>query len=279
MFELDGCDGLLSMLTTPVDGEVVAAAHSLRVVSQMASGVDNIDLAACQRHNIRLGHTPDVLTETVADSAFAILGSVVRRLSEGEAMVREGRWGPWDPWEMLGGDLHAMSLGIVGMGRIGRAVARRAVGFDMRVLYASRRSHTIQGCQQVSFEELLAQADAVILTAALTPETEGLIDAEALEMMREGAYLVNVARGRLIDTDALVAALGKGIIGGVGLDVTHPEPLPAGHPLLGFTNCLVVPHIGSASRRARTKMANLAVANLFAGLSGDAMPCEYPLGR
>ncbi|MCH8982886.1 MAG: D-glycerate dehydrogenase [Acidobacteria bacterium] len=275
--EVAGCDGILTMLTTPVDAGVLAASPELRVVSQMAVGVDNIDLVACAARRIQVGHTPGVLTNAVADTAFALLASVARRLPEGAAVVREGRWGPWDPWEMLGRELYQMTIGIVGMGRIGTAVAKRAAGFEMRVLYAAPSEKNVAGSERVEMDELLARSDAVVLAAPLVDDTYHLIDAEALGLMRPEAYLVNVARGGLIDTDALVSALESGGIAGAALDVTEPEPLPSDHPLLGLSNCLVVPHIGSASTRARADMAALAVENLIAGLLGRPMPAAYPL--
>jgi lactate dehydrogenase-like 2-hydroxyacid dehydrogenase len=270
-----GCEGLLSMLVDVIDRELIDGAPELRVISQMAVGVDNIDISACRRRGILVGHTPDVLTETVADTAFALISAIVRRIPEGMDMVREGRWGVWDPWAMLGGDLHGSTLGIVGMGRIGSAIARRAAGFDMEVLYASPSGKEVPGSTRVRLEELLERADIVVLTAPLTPETRHLIAAPELGRMRRSAHLVNVARGGLVDTDALVDALRSSRIAGAALDVTDPEPLPAGHPLLGMANCLIVPHIGSASVSARRGMASLAVANLISGLDGGRMPAPY----
>lgn len=270
--------GLLSMLTDRIDGELVDNAHALEVVSQMAVGVDNIDIEACARAGVKVGHTPDVLTETVADSAWALLGSIVRRLPEGEREVRAGEWGPWEVFHLAGGDLHRTTLGIVGMGRIGRAVARRAVGFDMEVIYTSPHSTPETGARQVELEELLDEADHVVVSARLDDTTRGLIGAEELSRMKPTAYLVNIARGPIVDTDALVVALRRGEIAGAALDVTDPEPLPGDHPLLELDNCLVVPHIGSASVRTRTEMARLAIDNLIAGLDGRELPARYPGG-
>ena len=269
------CVGLLSMLVDAIDSELLDAGPSLRVISQMAVGVDNIDIAACQQRGIVIGHTPDVLTETVADTAFALTSAIVRRIPEGIDMVRDGRWGVWDPWAMLGGDLHGTTLGIVGMGRIGSAIARRAVGFDMRVLYASPSEKAVSGATRVPLAALLEEADIVVLAAPLTPETRNLISGDELRGMKRTAYLVNVARGGLVDTDALVQALRSSQIAGAALDVTDPEPLPAGHALLEMANCLVVPHIGSASTSARRGMASLAVENLIAALDGRPMPARY----
>ncbi|HEX6300629.1 MAG TPA: D-glycerate dehydrogenase [Acidimicrobiia bacterium] len=272
--EVSGARGLLCMLTDRIDTEVLDCAPHLEVLSQMAVGVDNIDVAACQERGIRLGHTPDVLTETVADSAFALLGSIVRRLPEGEREVRSGGWGPWEIFHLAGGDLHATTLGIVGMGRIGRAVARRAAGFDMEVIYASPKVEAV-AAERVDLEDLLVRADHVVLCTRLDETTRGMISNVELGLMKPTAYLVNVSRGPVVDTTALVAALEKDQIAGVALDVTDPEPLPADHPLLTFDNCLVVPHIASASVRTRRAMSSLAVDNLLAGLRGEPMPARY----
>lgn len=268
------CEGWLSMLTDTVDGELLEAAPHLLVISQMAVGVDNIDVEACRRRGVVIGHTPDVLTETVADTAFALIGAAVRRLPEGEKIVRNGDWGPWNPWHFLGGDLHGTTLGIVGMGRIGQAITRRARGFDMRVVYASPSRKAVPETIRVDLGDLLRTSDVVVIAAPLNSETRGLIGKTELDLMQEGAYLVNVARGPLVDTAALVEALAEGAIAGAALDVTDPEPLPPDHPLLEFPNCLVVPHIGSASVQARRAMARMAVDNLVAALSGAPMPAR-----
>jgi glyoxylate reductase len=273
---LAGCEGWLSMLTDTIDAELLDLCPQLRIVSQMSVGVDNIDLGACRRRGILVGHTPDVLTETVADTAFALMAAAVRRLPEAERVVRSGEWGPWDPWHFLGADLHRAKLGIVGMGQIGQAVARRAAGFDMEVAYVSPSPKPMSGATRLALSELLPFADVVLVAAPLTPETRGMIGGLELAAMRDTAILVNIARGPLVDTGALVEALGSGKIAGAALDVTDPEPLPPDHPLLAFPNCLVVPHIGSASLRARRAMAGLAVDNLVAGLQGHPMPAMVP---
>lgn len=266
--------GLLCMLTDEIDVDLLDTAPDLEVVSQMAVGVDNIDVAACRERGIAIGHTPDVLTETVADSAFALLASIVRRLPEGEREVRAGEWGPWDPFHLAGGDLHGTTLGIVGMGRIGRAVARRARGFDMTLVYASPREADVDA-ERLELGDLLERSDHVVLCVSLDGTTRGLISVDELSAMRNTAYLVNVARGPVVDTDALVEALAVGEIAGAALDVTDPEPLPGDHPLLEFDNCLVVPHIASASISTRTRMSRLAVENLLAGLRSERMPARY----
>lgn len=272
--EVRSVRGLLCMLTDTIDADLLDVAPDLEVISQMAVGVDNIDVAACRERGIAIGHTPDVLTETVADSAFALLASIVRRLPEGDREVRAGEWGPWDPFHLAGGDLHRMTLGIVGMGRIGRAVARRARGFDMSLVYTSPSEVDVDA-ERLELADLLRDADHVVLCVRLDETTEGLISVDELAAMKQTAYLVNVARGPVVDTDALVEALAAGEIAGAALDVTDPEPLPGDHPLLAFDNCLVVPHIASASVNTRMRMSQLAVENLLAGLRSEQMPASY----
>jgi glyoxylate reductase len=273
---LADCDGWLSMLSDRIDVELLDSAPKLRVISQMSVGVDNIDIEACRGHGVAVGHTPDVLTETTADTAFALIGAAVRRLPEGEAIVKSGAWGPWDPWHFLSSDLHGATLGIVGMGRIGQAIARRARGFDMTVLYTTRTTKDVPGAERLDLATLLERSDIVVIAVPLSDETRGMISRAELRLMKDSAMLVNVARGPIVDTDALVEALAGGMIGGAALDVTDPEPLPPDHPLLQFPNCLVVPHIGSATIQARRAMASLAVANLVAFLRQESMPAWLP---
>jgi lactate dehydrogenase-like 2-hydroxyacid dehydrogenase len=274
-------DGLYSMLTDAVDAALVAAAPLLRAVSQMAVGLDNVDLAAATVRGIPVGHTPGVLNETTADTVFALLLALVRRVVEGAAYVKEGRWGPWQPDLLLGGDLHHTTLGIIGMGRIGSAVARRASGFEMRILYHNRRPdpdlEREVGAEYVGFEDLLAESDHVVVMAPLTDETYHLIDRRAMGLMKPTATLVNGSRGGLVDPAALEEALREGRIAGAALDVTEPEPIPADHPLLDLENCLIIPHLGSASVATRGAMAELAAENLIAALAGRPMPaCANP---
>lgn len=275
-------DGLLCMLTDSVDAKLLQSASRLRVISQCAVGTDNIDLMACTDRGIPVGHTPDVLTETTADTAFALLAASVRRLPEGMTEVREGRWREWSPTHLLGGDLHGMTVGIIGLGRIGSAFARRAQAFDMRIRYTGpHRKPLLESRLRVAyrpFRELLEECDAVVVAAPSTPETKGMFDREAFEAMQPHAVLVNVARGDLVDTEALVWALESGAIGGAALDVTDPEPIPGDHPLVGLPNCMIVPHIGSASRGTRAAMSELAVSNLLAGLDGRRLgACANPV--
>jgi glyoxylate reductase len=258
-------DGLLSLLTDPVDAELIDAAPRLRAISNYAVGVDNVDLEAAAARRIPVGNTPDVLTESTADLALALMLGIARRLAEGEAFVKAGEWVTWEPGLMLGRDLHGATVGIVGYGRIGQAVGRRLEGFGCTVLANTRDGG-------VSLEELLEQSDFVTLHCPLTPQTRGLIDAEALSRMRPTAYLVNTSRGPVVDTGALAGALHAGELAGAALDVTDPEPLPADHPLLEAPNLLVVPHIASATHATRGRMADIAVDNLLAGLAGEPMP-------
>ncbi len=273
-----GVDGLLSLLTDRVDDAVLDAAGSgLKVVSNFAVGYDNIDVDACRARGVAVGNTPGVLTETTADLAFALLMAVARRLPEGYDFVRADRWQTWGPLLLLGKDIHGATLGIVGFGRIGREVARRARGFGMRTLYFSRRQASPEleaelGATFVPLDELLATSDFVSLHTALNEQTHHLIDAAALARMKDGAILINTSRGGVVDQTALAEALRSGHLFGAGLDVTDPEPMRADDPLLALPNCLVVPHVASASERTRDRMAQKAAANLIAGLQGEPLP-------
>jgi glyoxylate reductase len=258
-------EGLLTMLTDHVDAELLQAAPGLRAIANLAVGTDNIDLGAAAARGVAVGATPGVLTDATADLAFALLLAAARRLAEGAAEVRAGDWVTWEPARGLGAEVSGATLGIVGWGRIGQAVARRAEGFAMQVLHSSRSSGVPLG-------ELLERSDFVSVHTPLTPETRHLIDAAALARMKPTAVLVNTARGGVVDQEALRAALEAGEIAGAALDVTDPEPLPADHPLLEAPNLLVVPHIGSATVRTRSRMADMAVDNLLAALAGEPMP-------
>jgi glyoxylate reductase len=258
-------DGLLSLVTDRVDAAVLDAAPKLRAIANMAVGTDNIDLEAAAERDIPVGNTPDVLTDATADLAFALLLALARRIVPGAAMVRDGEWRTWEPAGDLGADLAGATLGVIGWGRIGQAVARRAEGFGMEVIHSSRSSG-------VPLDDLLARADFVSVHTPLTPETRHLIDTDVLARMKPTALLINTARGGVVDQDALRDALHAGQIAGAALDVTDPEPLPADHPLLDAPNLLVVPHVGSATVRTRAKMAAMAVENLLAALDGRPMP-------
>jgi glyoxylate reductase len=258
-------EGLLSLLTDPVDAELIGAAPRLRAISNYAVGVDNVDLEAAAERGIPVGNTPDVLTDTTADLAVALMLGISRHLVEGDAYVRRGEWRTWETGLLLGHDLHGATVGIVGFGRIGQAVGRRLEGFECEILHTSSSGGVALG-------ELLDRSDFVSVHSPLTAETRGLIGDEALARMKPTAYLVNTARGPIVDSEALGRALHAGRIAGAALDVTDPEPLPGGHPLLEAPNLLVLPHLGSATQATRARMADIAVDNLLAGLAGERMP-------
>jgi glyoxylate reductase len=258
-------EGLLSLLTDRVDAALIEASPRLRAIANYAVGYDNIDLDATAARNIPVGNTPDVLTDATADLAFALLLAAARKLPEATASVTAGDWLTWEPGRYLGHDVHGATLGIIGRGRIGQAVGHRAAGFDMTVLYTGRDGGT-------PLPQLLAQSDFVSIHCPLTPDTHHLIDAAALAVMRSSAILINTARGPIVDQAALIDALRDGRIAGAALDVTDPEPPPAGDPVLSAPNLIVAPHIGSATRTARERMATLAVENLLAALDGEPMP-------
>ena len=279
--KMRGLDGLLCLLTDRVDGEVMdAAGLGLKVISNHAVGVDNIDLLAATRRGIPVGNTPGILTDATADFAFALLLAAARRVVEGERYVRTGRWKTWGPSLLLGTDVFGATLGIIGYGRIGRALARRASGFDMRILYYDPSLGSLDPLPPgtpVTFETLLGEADFVSLHTPLTPETYHLIDDHALALIKPSAVLINTARGPVVDPQALYRALKKKQIFAAALDVTDPEPIPLDSPLLKLDNLIVVPHIASASRTTREKMATMAAENLIAGLKGERLPhCVNP---
>jgi glyoxylate reductase len=257
-------EGLLTLLTDRVDAALLDASPRLRAISNYAVGYDNVDLDAASKRGIPVGNTPDVLTEATADLTFALLLACARRLPEAIASVPDD-WLTWEPALYLGHEVHGATLGIIGLGRIGRAVARRASGFEMQVVHTGSDGG-------VPLENLLERSDFVSLHCPLTPETRHLINSEALERMRSSAILINTARGPIVDQGALAEALRTGSIAGAGIDVTDPEPPAPDDPLLGAPNLIVTPHIGSATHAARERMADLAVDNLLAGLAGRPMP-------
>jgi glyoxylate reductase len=258
-------DALLTTITEKIDGAFLDLAPSVRAIANLAVGTDNIDLDAARSRGIEVGNTPGVLTDATADIAFALLLAVARRIPEGERQVRAGEWPPWYPGHMLGGDLADTTLGIIGWGRIGQAMARRGEGFGMQIVHSSRSSG-------ITLEALLEQADHVSLHTPLTDETRHLMGEAEFARMKDTAYFVNTSRGGTVDQAALTRALQEGQIAGAGLDVTDPEPLPADDPLLQAPNLVVVPHVGSATVRTRSRMADMAVDNLLAALAGEEMP-------
>ncbi len=276
LHELRDTVALLGMVTERIDDNLLDHAPQLKLVANMSVGYDNVDVPALTRRGVLLTNTPGVLTETTADLTFALMLGIARRIGEGERRVRAGQWPVWSPFVFLGTDVHHATLGIIGLGRIGAAVARRARGFDMRVLYHNRarnkEAEEQLGCTWVDVDTLLSESDFVVVLVPLGPQTRQLISTPQLKNMKPTAFLVNAARGPIVDPHALYAALRDKVIAGAALDVTDPEPLPADDPLLTLDNCLVVPHVGSASIATRTRMATLAAENIAAFLSGRRPP-------
>jgi len=279
--QVKGIDGLYCLITETIDDELLeAAGPQLKVVSEMAVGYDNIDVAACTRRGIPLGNSPGVLTEATADLAIALLLGTARQVVVAAEAIKAGRWLTWEPMGYTGPDVHGSTIGIIGLGRIGLAVARRLSGFNVRLLYHNRTPTPAAdevGATYVDLDTLLAESDFVSLHCPLNPKTRHLINAERLRQMTPTATLINTARGDVVDQDALVEALRDGVIAYAGLDVTTPEPLPVDSPLLELPNAIVLPHIGSASIASREKMATMAAENLLAGVKGERLPnCVNP---
>jgi glyoxylate reductase len=272
-----GVEGILCTLNDRIDTALMdQCGPQLKVISQMAVGYDNIDVQAAQERGIQIGNTPGVLTDATADLTMALLLSIARRIQEGVQYIREGRWQTGDPNALIGADLVGGKLGIVGLGRIGKAVARRAQGFGMHILaygphLTDAEAQTAQATK-VDFETLLCESDFVSLHVPLNTYTRNLIDEPQLRLMKSSAYLINTARGPIVNSQALHKAVYEGWIAGAALDVTDPEPISTTDPLLNLPNVLIVPHIGSASRQTRNRMALMAAENLLAGLSGTPLP-------
>lgn len=278
-----GVEGILSLLTSKIDDDVMAAAGpNLKVISNYAVGYDNIDIPAATRRGVPVGNTPGVLTDTTADFAFALLMAAARRVVEADGYTRAGKWQTWGPSLLLGQDITGATLGIIGFGRIGKGMAKRAQGFDMEVLYYSPNCKPDPyaeaiGAQCVDLTTLLERSDFVSVHVPLNDQTHHLINKETLQAMKPTAVLINTARGPVVDTEALYEALRDQVIGYAALDVTDPEPIPADHPLLTLDNVIVAPHIASASYATRGKMATMAAENLIAGLKGERLPnCVNP---
>ncbi len=275
-----GCSGLVSLLSDPIDAEVIESLQFLRVIAQYAVGFDNIDIKAASARGVIVTNTPGVLTETTADLTWALIMTASRRIVEADRYVREGKWKvAWGPKLMLGRDIHGAVLGVIGMGRIGTAVARRAKGFNMRILFTSKPeddpTHTAErelGAQRVDLDRLLAESDIVTVHVPLTEETKRMIGRRELNRMKKGAVLVNTSRGAVVDEEALIEALESGHLHAAGLDVFAKEPLPQGSRLRTLPNAVLVPHIGSASYATRDRMAEICANNLIAALQGERPP-------
>jgi glyoxylate reductase len=272
---LAAAEGLITYGHPPVDGALMDRMPRLRVISNFGVGVDHIDLAAARERGLPVGNTPGILDGATADMTFALLLAAARRLAEGDRYARSAAFTHYDPGLILGQEVHGATIGIIGMGGIGRQVARRARGFDMTVLYHNRRrdpqAEDELGASYVPLPDLLRQADFVTLNLPLTAETRGLIGREQLALMKPTAILVNAARGGVVDHAALLEALEGRRIGGAALDVTEPEPLPRDHPLLRLDNLTIAPHLGSATHQTRRRMGEMTVANLLAGLRGKEL--------
>jgi len=280
--KIQGLDGLLCLLTDRIDRNLIqSAGDSLKVISQMAVGYDNIDIQAATDHGIPVGHTPGVLTDATADFTWALLMASARRVVEADKFTRDGRWVTWGPTLLMGADVEGATLGIIGLGRIGQAVAQRAKGFNMRILYYDpQRKEALEDTLGVTYSEfngLLSQADFVTIHTWLSEDTYHLFSTEQFKLMKKSAILINCSRGPIVDQKALYHALKAGEISYAALDVTDPEPIPMDDPLLSLDNIVITPHIASSSLFARTKMASMAVENLIAGLRGERLPnCANP---
>jgi glyoxylate reductase len=270
--KIKGKDGVLSLLTDKIDAALMDANPQLKVVANFAVGFDNIDIKAATERGIPVGNTPGVLTDTTADIAFTLLMATARRISESVDYVRAGKWKTWGPMLLMGQDIHHATLGIIGFGRIGQAMAKRGSGFDMRVLYHDvyRREdlEKSMGVTYADIDTILRESDFISIHTDLNPTTRHMFNTAAFAKMKPTAILINTARGPIVDPDALYTALKSGQIWGAGLDVTSPEPLPMDSPLHSLPNCLIVPHIASASINTRNKMAEIAARNVIAGVQG-----------
>ncbi len=278
--EMHDCHGLICLLTDRVDRSLIDSLPNLEFVSSMSVGVDHVDVAALTERGIPLGHTPGVLVDTTADATFALLLAAARRIVEADRYIHQGSWHPdnaWSPEFFTGKDVGGATLGIIGLGAIGQAVARRAIGFGMQVLAYNRSERDVPGVENVSLEQLLLRSDYVSIHVSLSDETRQLLDADKIAMMKPGAVLVNTARGGIVDEAALAEALAAGKLFAAAIDVFEREPVEKDNPLLCLPNVVVAPHIGSATVLTRAKMADLAVDNALAVLRGQPMAhCVNP---
>jgi len=274
------CQGIITLLSDPIDADMIAQLPNLKVIAQYAVGYDNIDVKEATRRGIIVTNTPGVLTETTADLVWSLIMSTTRRIVEADRYIRDGKWNvAWGPELLLGLDIHGATLGIVGMGRIGQAVAKRTQGFNMRVLYHSRSYNEeiteiekLVGAQSTDLDTLLRESDIVSLHVPFTSDTQHMIGEKELRQMKKGSILVNTSRGQVVDQDALYSALSSGHLGGAGLDVFREEPIPKDSPLLKLTNVVLAPHIGSASKKTRTTMATMCAMNIISALNGEKPP-------
>lgn len=272
-------DGLLCLLTDTIDSTIFEAGKHLKVVANMAVGYNNIDIDAAKENDVIVTNTPDVLTETTADLAFTLMLSTARRVLEANNLIRENKWKHWSPFLLAGEDVHHKTIGIAGMGRIGSAIAKRANGFGMQILYHGRTQQKEKeaelGAAYVSFDTLLERSDFVICVVPLTKETTDMFDWEAFQKMQSHAIFINISRGATVNEEDLVNALKQGEISGAGLDVFESEPIQADHPLMQLDNAICLPHIGSASVDTRSDMISLCLENLYNALSG--IPVKTPV--
>lgn len=267
--------GIISLLCDPIQAEELKRMPQIKVIGNLAAGTDNIDLDYCRQHGILVGNTPDVLTDATADATLALLLAVTRNLIPATRDASEGRWQMWEPAGWLGIQLTGKTMGIYGMGRIGRAVARRASSFGLEIIYHNRHPVAGESYRFVDFPALLRESDIISIHAPLNEESRGKFDREAFSQMRSGSILINTGRGPIVRTEALVEALEHGPLKAAGLDVTDPEPLPPDHILYRMANCLILPHIGSATEETRAKMTKMTLENIRAGLTRQPLP--YPV--
>lgn len=274
--EIKDVDGLYCLLTEQIDASLLDRADKLKVIANMAVGYNNIDIDAAKERGVTVTNTPGVLTETTADLTFSLLMATARRIPEASAYLRNGEWKTWSPMQLTGQDIHGATLGIIGLGRIGEAVAKRAKGFDMNVLYHNRsRNREAEGRLELHYtalHTLLRKSDFVCVLTPFTPETKNIIDKEELDLMKDSAIIINTARGGIVNEKALYQALKERSIWAAGLDVFEDEPVSTDNPLLTLPNLVTLPHIGSASIATRLKMADLAATNLLDALAGEEPP-------